>query len=112
MRSKADRIGTLVKAGVQQEKCPSRVPVGSGINDADNGPNEVNYLGSGLGGLAIALPDLYRCSTTRVVNSLIEPLPSIDRQRSDVQRAPLDQLEHFFKSRLSRHSTRSPPRTK
>ena len=24
------------------------------INDADNGPNEVNYLGCGLGGLAIA----------------------------------------------------------
>ena len=83
MRSKADRIGTLVKAGVQQEN-PSRVPVGSGINDADNGPNEVNYLGCGLGGLAIALSDFYRCSTTRFVNT--HRAPPVDRQAT--QRCP------------------------
>ena len=103
MRSKVRPNWRASESGVQQEN-PSRVPVGSGINDADNGPNEVNYLGSGVGGLGIALFDLSRCSSTRLVDRLIEPFPSIGRQSSDVERAPLDQLEHLFKGRLSRHS--------
>jgi hypothetical protein len=80
----------------------SRIPVGSRINDADNGPNEVNYVGCGLGGLAIALSDLSRCSTTRVVNSLIEPLAfyeAADRMVSKRGSAPYrsDRTESWLK---------------